>query len=75
MCRELMCPLGLRWHRRNRADSLVRPWLAGSAWWPWVGLGLVIESPFQECNFVVGGLYETTMLENRLGNFDRRREH
>lgn len=25
VCRGLVCPLGLRWHRRYKADSLVRP--------------------------------------------------
>ena len=59
MCREVLCPLGLRWSRRNRADNLELLKLAGSAWWPWVGLELVIESPFPDCSLVVGGLYET----------------
>lgn len=66
VCRELLCPLGLRWSRRDRVDNLVLLKLAGSAWWPWAGLELIIESPFQDCSFVVGDLYET-MLENRFG--------
>jgi hypothetical protein len=69
VCRELLCQLVLRWSRRDKADNLVLLKLAGSAWWPWVGLELVIESPFQDCSFVVGGLYEI-MLENHLGKVE-----
>lgn len=67
VCRELVCPSGLRWRRRNKADNLVLPRLAGSASWPWVGLGLVVESPFQDCSFVVGALYENKFVRNSVG--------
>lgn len=53
-----MCPLGLRWHRMNRADNPVLSRPARSAWDSWVELDLVIESPFPYCNFVVVDLFE-----------------